>query len=210
MGQEANCVLRRGAAAHSGKALLESAELIFRAPSLRLKIPFSKMKSITAVDGELRFETPEGTIGIELAEMAPKWREKILHPKSRIEKLGVKRGARIELRGRFEEDFLKELKNAAHPNAATPAKAQADWVFLAVEARADLGKVASAAKKLRDGAGLWIVYPKGKKAVTEMEVISVGRRAGLKDVKVIGFSATHTALKFVIPLEKRSLETTSL
>jgi hypothetical protein len=25
----------------------------------------------------------------------------------------------------------------------------------------------------------------------------------LKDVKVVGFSATHTALKFVIPLDKR-------
>jgi len=26
---------------------------------------------------------------------------------------------------------------------------------------------------------------------------------GLKDIKVVGFSATHTALKFVIPVEKR-------
>jgi hypothetical protein len=34
-------------------------------------------------------------------------------------------------------------------------------------------------------------------------VISAGRKAGLKDVKVVGFSPRHTALKFVIPVNKR-------
>jgi len=36
-----------------------------------------------------------------------------------------------------------------------------------------------------------------------MDVITAGRKAGLKDVKVVGFSPSHTALKFVIPLSKR-------
>jgi len=47
------------------------------------------------------------------------------------------------------------------------------------------------------------VYEKGKKELTENDVIAAGRKAGLKDVKVVGFSSTHTALKFVLPLEKR-------
>jgi hypothetical protein len=50
---------------------------------------------------------------------------------------------------------------------------------------------------------LWIVYPKGQKSITENDVIAAGRKTGLKDVKVVGFSATHTALKFVIPLDTR-------
>jgi hypothetical protein len=50
---------------------------------------------------------------------------------------------------------------------------------------------------------LWIGYPKGQKQITENDVIAAGRKAGLKDVKVVGFSPTHTALKFVIPVEKR-------
>ena len=33
--------------------------------------------------------------------------------------------------------------------------------------------------------------------------IAAGRNSGLKDVKVVGFSPTHTALKFVIPLAER-------
>ena len=56
---------------------------------------------------------------------------------------------------------------------------------------------------MRGAAALWIVYPKGQKRITENDVLSAGRKVGLKDVKVVGFSATHTALKFVIPLSKR-------
>jgi len=47
------------------------------------------------------------------------------------------------------------------------------------------------------------VYPKGQKQITENDVIAAGRKSGLKDVKVVGFSPTHTGLKFVIPVEKR-------
>jgi hypothetical protein len=50
---------------------------------------------------------------------------------------------------------------------------------------------------------LWVVYAKGKKEITENDVLSRGRKAGLKDIKVVGFSSTHTALKFVRPVEKR-------
>jgi len=39
--------------------------------------------------------------------------------------------------------------------------------------------------------------------ITENGVLRIGRKAGLKDVKVVGFSPTHTALKFVLPVEKR-------
>jgi hypothetical protein len=48
-----------------------------------------------------------------------------------------------------------------------------------------------------------MVYPKAKREITEGDVIGAGRKAGLKDVKVVGFSTTHTALKFVIPVAKR-------
>jgi hypothetical protein len=56
---------------------------------------------------------------------------------------------------------------------------------------------------MQGAAALWIVYPKGQKQITENDVLAAGRKSGLKDVKVVGFSATHTALKFVIPLAER-------
>jgi hypothetical protein len=56
---------------------------------------------------------------------------------------------------------------------------------------------------MKGSAALWVVYPKGQKSITETDVIGAGRKVGLKDVKVVGFSTTHTALKFVFPVEKR-------
>ena len=56
---------------------------------------------------------------------------------------------------------------------------------------------------LKPAGALWVVYPKGVQTIREIEVIAAGREAGLKDVKVASFSATHTALKFVIPVASR-------
>jgi hypothetical protein len=50
---------------------------------------------------------------------------------------------------------------------------------------------------------LWIVYPKGRQEIKEQHVLDAGKQVGLVDVKVVSFSATHTALKFVRPKAKR-------
>src|SRR2546428_6110724 len=109
MGKEANCIARFGKQKSAGKALLETNELIFRG-DFRLKITFTSLKSAKAIDGELRLETPEGLAVFELGEQAVKWCDKILHPKSRIEKLGVKKDAEVALLGEFEPEFLAELR----------------------------------------------------------------------------------------------------
>ena len=203
MGQEAICVLKRGGERHKGKARLETSEIVFRSESMRVRIPFAQMKSVTAQIGELRIETAEGPVVFELGTAAEKWKEKILHPKTRIEKLGIKEGAKVVLLGEFAADFVKELREATKETAEKSSKGQTDWIFLALTERKDLTKVGSASKKLKGAAGLWVVYPKGRKEIAETNVIGAGRKAGLKDVKVVGFSATHTALKFVIPGGKR-------
>src|SRR6478672_3365955 len=51
---------------------------------------------------------------------------------------------------------------------------------------------------------LWIVRPKGRAGISERAVMAAGKAAGLVDVKVVSFSATHTAQKFAIPRSKRS------
>ena len=58
-------------------------------------------------------------------------------------------------------------------------------------------RVKELAPSLSGAGALWIVYPKGKQDITELQVLDAGRAAGLVDVKVVSFSATHTALKFV-------------
>src|SRR4029077_13842648 len=104
MGSEANCKVQFGKQESEGKALLETSEILFRG-EFRLKIPFSAIKSVKAVDGELRVQTAEGLAVFHLGPAAEKWCDKILHPKSRIEKLGVKAGAKVSLLGQFDSKF---------------------------------------------------------------------------------------------------------
>jgi hypothetical protein len=202
MGNEAKCIARFGKHQSEGKALLETSEILFRG-DFRLKIPFSSIKSARAVDGELRVQAPEGLAVFELGAVAAKWCDKILHPKSRLEKLGVKPGAKVSLLGDFEEGFLQELGEQTNAVTTNRLAADSEWIFLAADSQKELAQVSKLAKSLKGAAALWIVYPKGRKEITENDVLTAGRKAGLKDVKVVGFSATHTALKFVIPVERR-------
>jgi hypothetical protein len=210
VGNEVTCVVKFGKQKARGKALLETSEVIFRSEdgALRLKLPFAGLKSASAGDGQLRLETVEGPAIFELGANAAKWCEKILHPKTRLEKLGVKPNAVVSLIGNFAADFLAELRSVTK-NLSVPgtnrgkAAPDAEWIFFSADTSKDLSQVAKLAKSLKGAAALWVVYPKGQKQITENDVLAAGRKYGLKDIKVVGFSATHTALKFVIPVENR-------
>jgi hypothetical protein len=202
MGNELKCTVRFGKEISEGKALVETSELLFRG-EFRLKIPFASIKSAKAVDGELHLQTANGLAVFEIGPAAEKWRDKILHPKTRIEKIGLKPEAKVALIGNFDADFLSELKPLAGSVTKDKVAADSDTIFFAADSLKELSSVAKIAKSLKGATALWIVYPKGQKTITENDVIAAGRKTGLKDVKVVGFSATHTALKFVLPLDKR-------
>jgi len=202
VGNEVKCSVRFGKQESQGKALLETSELLFRG-DFRLKIPFSTIKSVKAVDGELRLQTADGPAIFHLGEAAGKWCDKILHPKSRIEKLGVKPNAKVSLLGEFDRDFLKEVTALTESVSKGKVAADAECSFFAADSKNDLGALPKISKSMKGAAALWVVYPKGQKQITELDVLAAGRKAGLKDVKVVGFSATHTALKFVIPVSDR-------
>ena len=202
MGNEVTCNVQFGKRQSEGKALLETSEILFRG-EFRLKIPFSTIKSAKAVDGELRLQTAEGLAVFHLGSAAEKWRDKILHPKSRIEKLGVKAGTKVSLLGDFDAEFVAELSALTKSVSKGKVAADSECVFFAAQSKEELGAVSKISKSLQGAAALWIVYPKGQKHITENDVLAAGRKCGLKDVKVVGFSSTRTALKFVIPLATR-------
>ena len=202
MGNEANCKVQFGKQRSEGTALLETSEILFRG-EFRLKIPFSTIKSAKALDGELHLQTAEGLAVFHLGAAAEKWRDKILHPRSRIEKLGVKPGAKVSLFGSFALDFFMEIGGLTKSVSKGKVAADSEWIFFAANSEGELGALPKISKSMKGAAALWIVYPKGQKHITENDVLAAGRNAGLKDVKVVGFSLTHTALKFVIPLSER-------
>lgn len=199
MGNEAACKLHYEGKTFSGKALLETSEILFRGEK-RLKIPFPTITKLRARDGELHVQTKEGLAVFAIGAQAEKWREKIAKPKTLIEKLGVKAGETVSLLGEFPAGFVASLKKHG---ATTGQSKDAAWHFLAAESKTDLQRVKSVANGLKGATALWIVYPKGQTAITESDVRSSGLSAGLTDIKVASFSPTHTALKFVVPKAKR-------
>src|SRR4029077_12080970 len=103
---------------------------------------------------------------LHLGESAEKWREKILHPKSRIEKLGVKPGANVSLMGKFEQEFLTELGELTKPVSKEKMAKESDWIFLAADSKERLSALPKISKAMKGAAALWIVYPKGPKRIT--------------------------------------------
>jgi hypothetical protein len=202
MGQEAACIARFGGKVSRGKALLESEALIFRG-DFRLAIPFRTMTSVAAAKGVLRVEFSEGTARLELGPQAASWAEKILHPKSLIDKLGVKPGAVVSVLGVRDASFRQQLAGRTEEVAdATPRK-DSDFIFLAAEAKEDLERLKNLTRWLKKAGAVWVIYPKGQKHITQADVMAAAKRAGLVDVKVVSFSPAHTALKLVIPLARR-------
>jgi hypothetical protein len=114
--------------------------------------------------------------------------------RARIDKLGVKPGMRVSIEGELEELLPELAERGADMHASN-----VDIAFLGVEDAGALGCVPETWARVCERGAMWIVYPKGVKAVTQNEVLAAGRALGLLDVKVVSFSATRTALRFVAP-----------
>ncbi|MBZ5608514.1 MAG: DUF3052 domain-containing protein [Acidobacteriia bacterium] len=186
MGQEIKCRVDFGKESSRGKALLETSELIFRG-DFRLKIPFQSITGLAASDGKLSIQFTGGSAILHLGDAAGKWAARIRNPPSRLDKLGVKPGMKVRLIGRHAEDFRRELAG----RGAILSRSKPELIFLSIEEKDELVELAYVGD-----APAWVIYPKGVERVTQNEVISAGRAAGLIDTKVCAFSATHTALRF--------------
>jgi hypothetical protein len=102
-----------------------------------------------------------------------------------------------------DDGFLKEMIQRSATVLATARRGEADLVFFGAESRTALGKLASLTPLIKSNGAFWVIRPKGKTIITESDVMAAGKKAGLVDVKVVSFSETHTAEKFVIPVAKR-------
>jgi len=202
MGHELLCTVRSAGKTASGKALLETSEIIFRG-DFRLKIPFGSLSSVVAHDGELHLKWPDGSAVLELGEQAEKWAHKFLHPKTTVEKLGIKPGLIISAVAMGDKDFVKDLRAQAKSFSDSKPLTDSNLVFFGGAKASELARAKKLVPSLSSAGALWLVYPKGKQEITELQVLNAGRTLGLVDVKVVSFSATHTALKFVRPKASR-------
>jgi hypothetical protein len=202
MGYDAACTLRLGDQATKGTAVLEQHDLIFRGPS-RLAIPLKDITSAVARDGSLTVRFGRLTAVFDLGPVAGKWADRITNPPSRLDKLGVQAEMTVLIAGRVQEDLLDEATSrGAHISRRTPS-GRADIVFYGADRREALNRLTRLKEALKPNGALWVIRPKGSGAITESEVMAAGKKAGLIDVKVVSFSPTHTAEKFMIPRSAR-------
>ena len=204
MGYDATCTLTFEGKTSRGVALLEHKYLVFRG-TMRLAIPLASINVATARDGTLRVEFGGKSAELTIGAAAEKWAKRITSPPSRLDKLGVKPGMIVAAIDISDEGFLTEVAERAEKvtRRAPAASRPADLIFYGADHRDALDEFAALVRLIKPDGAVWIVRPKGRKDITEAETMAAGKRAGLVDVKVVSFSDTHTAEKFVIPVAKR-------
>jgi hypothetical protein len=218
VGREAACRARFDGRSSRGKALLETTELIFRG-DFRVVVPLRDIRGLEADAAALtlswgaRDTQKKHTLVLDLGADARKWAERIRNPPGRLDKLGVKATSSVALIGgkrAFAGDdlraFVAEVEaRGVRTLKSAPTGSEGELVvFLVVEAREDLARIAELVAALRTGGALWTLRRKGAgAAVTEGDVRGAARAAGLTDVKVAAFSHERTADKFVVPVAAR-------
>ena len=110
---------------------------------------------------------------------------------------------RVAVIGIPDEDFASELERAAALVSIGRTPKDCDAIFFGATSASQLGRLEVLKKSLKPNGALWVVRPKGRPEITEAAVMQAGKAAGLVDVKVVRFSATHTAEKLVIPIKDR-------
>lgn len=194
MGRDITCPIVANGERFEGRALLETDEIVIRGEH-RLKVPFKLIKSLDASDGRLHIVHADGEVTFELGEEAAKWAEKIRNPKSVLDKLGVKPGVRVAVIDVDDAGFLADLSARAE---VVDAGDDLDMVFLGVEEAEHMAAMHALRDRIKRDGAVWVVYHKGRRDFNENDVLRLGLETGLVDVKVVRFSDTHTATKFVI------------
>ena len=122
--------------------------------------------------------------------------------KPRIDKLGVKAGARVAVLGIEDTSFRAELRQRG-AEIAERSRKESDLIFLAAAEKTGLKRLKTLQKFLKPNGAIWVVWPKGQPALKENDIIIAAKAAGLIDNKVVSFSETQSALRLVIPLTRR-------
>jgi hypothetical protein len=203
MGAEADCAVRFKGKSATGRARLETEALQFRGGDVRLSIPFKEMSKVSARAGTLSVVFADGTASFDLGDAAAKWASKILNPPSRLAKLGATPGWRVSALGVTDERFLQELEQTVATLSIGRVLKGSDAIFLEVDKAAALARLETLKASLEPAGAIWVIRPKGRPEISERATMAAGKAAGLVDVKVVAFSTTHTAEKFVIPVKAR-------
>jgi len=109
------------------------------------------------------------------------------------QKLGIKPGMEIAVLRFSEIDFV----NGQPFDRSLVADKLYDVILFRADEFPHLRDLRMIKPHVAERGGLWVVYPKGQKHITQNHVMFAGNTDGFVDNKVVRFSDTHTGLRFV-------------
>jgi hypothetical protein len=193
VGKEAEVTAILADGPDEGRLQYEAPKLIFRGRE-RLVFEGEALKGVRADGGDLALA--DGSRFALGEKRAANWADAILNPKGRAQKIGVRAGMRAAVIGVPDPTLTAEL--AAAGAVPVDELAELDLLFYGADSDAELARVGELVPALAEAGALWIVSRKGKAAtLQDTEVMAAAKAHGLVDNKVVSFSDTHTALKFV-------------
>jgi hypothetical protein len=143
--------------------------------------------------GWLEVRQGDDAARFQLGDAAPHWLEKILHPPTRLKKLGLLEGMTFRVWGELDEDFFEE---AAESGCKLVERGAADLYFFGFRERQALDALRLQMDRVPPERNLWVIYPKGGKSVKEAEVMACAKEAGMGASKTLAFSTHLTGLRF--------------
>ena len=121
-----------------------------------------------------------------------------------LDKLGIRPGMRVALIDVDDPEIRQLIAERTTDLTEGEAKPETDVVLFGAEAPGDLAPLKTLASRIRPNGSIWVISRKGKAATLRYDdLLDAAKAAGLVDNKVASFSATHTALRFVIPVALR-------
>ena len=121
-----------------------------------------------------------------------------------LDKLGLRPGMRVALIDIDDPDIRPLIAERTTELTEGWPEPETDLVLLGADSVAALAPLEDLAGRIRPAGAIWVVSRKGKAAtLRDVEVMDAARAAGLIDNKVASFSASHTALRLVIPVARR-------
>ena len=202
MGIETTCRVETDAGTGDAKVLLETEELIVRG-AFKTRIPLKTVETAEVDGRKLIVSHGNSRTVLHLGPEAARWADRILNPKSRLEKLGVKPGMVVSCQGVSDPALQDELTAAGATVSWGRIRKDSDLIFLGVERDPEVSRIAPATAARRSSGAIWVIHPKGKEGVKDTTIFAAGRQAGLVATKVAKFSESHTAEKLVVPVAKR-------
>lgn len=193
MGKDAQVRARFACGEDAGRLQYEAPKLLFRGAERRV-FEGEALKGVRAEAGDLVLA--DGSRFALGDKAAASWADAILNPKSRLDKLGVKPGMKVAVLNVADDALAGELVARGAP--PVDDLSDLDLLFYAADSLADLDRLSDLIPALGDKGALWVVSRKGKAAgLKDVEVMAAARGQGLADTKVVGFSETLTALRFI-------------